>query len=358
MLGIEDPSELNDITQRLTTLSDIKYDAYGGYTPGVKFLESLAVWLNGFEQPDRRTALDFVLKRLAYISEVEMDHLVSTVYKDFLRPQLIQMSAAESGQSPWSVKAIADSAEFKSLQRRTLILGMSDGSRLDKLRRASPLSTEQFYLVTVLDDEKADDMADKLKKALKEQNLPGAAEFSLVVVVDDFSGSGTTMLREDREKGWDGKLPKISKHLEHLKDRGLVAKDATVVVFLYLMTALARDQLTSRMLTAGYTAPGYRLQAAHVFEESFPLSAVSDAEFWALCDKYFRTEWENEHTRKAPDFPHGYGGSALPLVIHHNAPNNAPPILWKDESGESEPNDKGEWIGVFPRHERHHPGRP
>ncbi|ABK05007.1 conserved hypothetical protein [Arthrobacter sp. FB24] len=357
--GIQDLAHLTEITQRLRTLADIKYDDYGGYTPGVRFIESLAVWLSEFKQEDRETALNFVLHRLAYISATELDHLVSTVYKDMLRPRLLKAVAAELGIPSWSVKKIASSPEFLSRQRRTLILGMSDGARLDKLRRASPLSTEQFHLVSTVDDEKASDMSAKLAEALESMNLPGEAKFSLVIVVDDFSGSGTTMLRREGD-GWKGKLPKIHNHVTNLKTSGVIAEDAHVIVLLYLLTKLAQSQLAARMAEAGYLEPEVSLVAAHTFDDDFPLTENSDPEFWKLCSAYFREEWDNAHSGLAGDLSHGFGGSALPLVIHHNAPNNAPPIIWKDESIEGRKSDDSlsEWLGVFPRHERHHPGRP
>lgn len=357
--GIQDLARLTDITQRLRTLAGIKYDDYGGYTPGVRFIESLAVWLSEFRQEDRATALDFVLNRLAYISATELDHLVSTVYKDMLRPRLLRAAAAELGVPEWAVKKIANSPEFLSLQRRTLILGMSDGARLDKLRRASPLSTEQFHLVSTVDEEKASDMSSKLEEALKSMDLPGEAKFSSVVVVDDFSGSGTTMLRPDGA-AWKGKLPKIQKHVSNLKASGVVAQDARIIVVLYLLTELAKTQLTMRMEEAGYVEPEVSLVAAHTFNNDFPLTEEYDEAFWKLCSDYFREAWANTHSGLAGELSHGFGGSALPLVIHHNAPNNAPPIIWKDESLDESKGDNSEreWIGVFPRHERHHPGRP
>lgn len=357
--GIDDLARLTEITQGLRTLADIKYDDYGGYGPGVRFMESLALWLNEFKVEHREAALKFVLKRLTYISGTELDHLVSTVYKDMLRPKLLEAAARDLDLPTWAVTRIAGSAEFQSIQRRTLILGMSDGARLDKLRRASQLSTEQFHLVSTLDEDKAEDMKSKLAEALRDRRLPGEAKFQSVIVVDDFSGSGTTMLRLD-DGNWKGKLPKIQRHIAELKSNDVIAEDANVIVLLYLLTHFAKSQLVSRMQEAGLTEPDFTLIAAHTFAEDFPLTEENDKEFWDICSDYFRGEWDNHHSAVAGDLSHGFGGSALPLIIHHNAPNNAPPILWKDESIENGRSDESrrEWIGVFPRHERHHPGRP
>ena len=358
VLGISDLESLTALVQRLRTLATIKYDDYEGYGPGVRFIESLATWLTRFDANDRLKAVDFITTRLTYMSAIELDHMVSTVYPDILRPRLVQQTAQRSGTDEWRIRAIVNDPSFAAEQRRTLILGMSDGARLDKLRRFSPLSNEQFHQVTVLDDDKARDMQGKLQTAMQSQSLPGEATFSSVVVVDDFSGSGTTMLRSEDDGSWSGKLPKIRRHITTLQEKGVVAADAQVLVVLYLMTSLAREQLTSRMQQAGLTNAGYELIAAHTFSTEFPLTDARDSEFLDLCDRYFRTTWANNHTAVGGNLARGFGGSALPLVLHHNAPNNAPPILWKDES-DAEPIDGSRpWVGVFPRHERHHPGRP
>jgi hypothetical protein len=356
--------ETASIADHLIALSAVKYDDYGGYSPGVKFLESLAVWLAGFDQSDRDIALKFVLKRLAYISAAELDHLVGTVYWDVLRPRFIRSTAESLGLPVWKVAEVTSTKEFQSIQRRTLILGMSDGARLDKLRRSSTLSTEQFHLVSYVDDEKQKDLQKKLRKALVGLDPSAPANFNQVVVVDDFSASGTTMLRfEEPEEGaegatgaWAGKLAKLRLHVDTLKERSIVSNDASVLVLLYLMSYEAHSKLEARMKEAGF-GDEYELIAVHKFSEDFALDSTRDAEFWNLCDRYFREAWKNEHTEIAGDFRFGYGNSALPLILHHNAPNNAPPILWKDESP-IETGKSRRWVGVFPRHERHHPGRP
>jgi hypothetical protein len=359
VLGVSDLEILTELVQQLRTLATLKYDDYEGYGPGVRFIESLAIWLAGFAPVDRRKAVDFVTRRLTYVSAVELDHMVSTVYPDILRPRLVRLTAQRLGVDAWRIRTVANDPMFTAEQRRTLILGMSDGARLDKLRRFSPLSNEQFHQVTVLDDEKAQDMGRKLKNALEAQNLPGEATFSSVVVVDDFSGSGTTMLRPEDDGSWSGKLPKIQRHIKQLQDKGHIAANAGVLVVLYLMTSKAQEQLNARMTASGLDKAGYELISAHTFTEDFPLSESRDKDFLDLCDRYFQKTWAHDHMNVGGrGVARGFGGSALPLVLHHNAPNNAPPILWKDESDELSPGDGTPWAGVFPRHERHHPGRP
>ena len=51
----------------------------------------------------------------------------------------------------------------------------------------------------------------------------------------------------------------------------------------------------------------------------------------------------------------GFGGFALPVVLHHNTPNNSVGQLWADTS---ERNDGANRRALFPRRERHNPERP
>src|SRR6266511_3636531 len=76
-----------------------KYDAYERFSHGMRFVESLALWLDQFETvEERRTAFEFVRNHLVFLSEAEMNHLVEMAYPDFLRPHLLQRVAGEAGQ--------------------------------------------------------------------------------------------------------------------------------------------------------------------------------------------------------------------------------------------------------------------
>lgn len=354
---IRDIADITEIRLKLQAISHAKYDEYGGYMAGVKFIESLASWLGCFDMQDRQTALNFVLERLVFVSAAEMEHLVANVYQDILRPWFRKQAATSLGCPSWQVARIVASPDFKAVQRRTLVLGMSDGARLDRLRRASDMSTEQFHLDYVLDKDKARDMRDTLAEALTKLHLKVEPTFSSVLLVDDFSGSGATMLRQDDSGAWKGKVPKILKQIDELTKHEVVAKNAEVTALFYLMTASAKRTLERRLADAKLDTK-ISVVAVHTFSENFPLDPDKDAAFMELCDKYFRESWETPSTRLGGDLRYGFNGSALPLVLHHNAPNNAPPVLWKDDSAETRSDGSEPWAGVFPRHERHHPGRP
>ncbi len=152
-------AEVAAVAPKLQMLASHKYDSYEGYKPGVKFLENLSAWLARFpDLPSRRVALRFVLDQLVFVSRAELDHLIETVYPDIIRPMVMRETAELLGVSPFAVARIAASPLFLERQRKILVLGLSDGARIDRLRRSSPgLSHEQIYLATDLGDETMSD---------------------------------------------------------------------------------------------------------------------------------------------------------------------------------------------------------
>src|SRR5258708_35909123 len=186
----------------LQAMAAYKYDEYRQFSPGMRFVESLALWLNQFEtHEERAVAYDFVKKKLVFCSSAEMYHLVAMAYKDYVRPYLLQKTALEAGLSRWSVETAARLENFAVRERRCLFLGLSDGARMDAFRRLNPnLSTEQVRHSHELSDERVDELLSKLSGALKEavgkEAPPELATFRTLVLLDDFSGSGYSYLRK------------------------------------------------------------------------------------------------------------------------------------------------------------------
>ncbi|HZM03177.1 MAG TPA: hypothetical protein VFC44_09145 [Candidatus Saccharimonadales bacterium] len=79
VLGWE-PPEMAKERPRLQAMASFKYDAYEQFSPGLRFVESLALWLNQFEAAHRKTAYDYLMSALVFCSAEEMDHLVETAY--------------------------------------------------------------------------------------------------------------------------------------------------------------------------------------------------------------------------------------------------------------------------------------
>lgn len=331
----------------LQALAEYKYDEYGTFRPGEHFLESLARWLAQFASiEERRTAFDFVMKRLVFISDAEIEHAIELVYRDIVRPLVRAQVAAARGLAPHLVRTLTNDLLFKSFQRRLLILGLSDGARLDRLRRASPeLSHEQFALVPTPSDQQVKKMCGKLEKALKGLALPGDAKFNHVLLIDDFTGSGFTMIRQEGE-GFGGKLIDVKKNLDVLAGAGLLDSNTGVTVITYVASEGAERVIVDHLRRANIP------WAFRTIQRIPDSSRVVDPAMEALCKNYYDAALEDEHKGNAM---FGYRDCRLPLVLTHNTPNNSICLLWIDTS---EMPDTLRRHALFPRYERHSANRP
>lgn len=332
----------------LQALARLKYDSYGMFRPGVKFLESLVGWLDQFDPAEREDALRFVLGGLLFLPFAEIDHLISCVYPDFVRQALLDRVARVTEQERFHVTRLAAEPAFRELQRRTLVLGLSDGARLDQLRRASPsLSTEQFHPTYWVEGAALEDRRQALAEALEQYGLSDAENtFAQVILVDDFSGSGFSMLRANAGGGYAGKLWRIQKllqdHPQHFAD------NVEVLIVLYVATAQARDHLNRLMTQAGLN---WDLRAVMQLPDEIRVTqrwpSVS-----ALCNKYYDALLDDHHKGSVPL---GFEQCELPLVLQHNTPNNSICLLWGDTVGRD---GARPLRALFPRYERHHEERP
>ena len=69
----------DDTTRELPTLQALAsygYDDYQQFKPGMRFIESLAGWLNRLPQDKRNTAFDFIKKRL-------LEFMINRLEKNF-----------------------------------------------------------------------------------------------------------------------------------------------------------------------------------------------------------------------------------------------------------------------------------
>lgn len=350
-----DADQLATHGNALQILARCKYDQYGMFRPGERFLESLARWLLQLETLDeRRIAVEFVLKKLIFVSGAELDHVIELVYRDVIRPLVRQHVSATTGVSSHRVKTLTSHPLFRTFQRQLLILGMSDGARLDRLRRASPeLSHEQFNLVSTPSAEEVDSMRGKLRKALADMQLVAEDQFQHVVLVDDFTGSGFTLIREEDElvddklvKILDGKLIKVRKRLDECRAKGSVAPNAGVSIVLYIASESAERWVRDYLARAG-------LEWSLTIVQSIPDACrVTDPAMEALASKYYDPVLNDKHKG---DATLGYRDSRLPLILSHNTPNNSIALLWGDTT---ERRDSLSRHALFARYERHSANRP
>jgi hypothetical protein len=340
-----DRNAFQEKVRQLEALATYKFDEYGNFLPGVKFFESLAAWLHQFDQAERATALEFVLERLVFISDAEMTHLIELVYPDHIEAVLRARVAEQTGISKFEVSRLIGTDEFLALRRRSLILGASDGAQLGRLRRSSSaLSHEQFLQTSEPAVEVVTRMRDDLVTALKKKELETSPTFAHVFFVDDFSGSGETMLRRGKE-GLKGKLVKLQAALEALEEAGLLASDWLVTVIIYVATDQAREHLGTLLTESELSVAEIRV--AQTLPSSIRV-VDSDAAFAALSERYYDEVLTDEIKGRVPL---GYSECALPLVLAHNTPNNSVSLLWGDTTAEPESLSRR---ALFPRYERHH----
>ena len=76
------------------------------------------------------------------------------------------------------------------------------------------------------------------------------------------------------------------------------------------------------------------------------VSPETEEPFVRLLADYYDQRLQDEHKSKGGEsVVLGYAGCALPLVLHHNCPNNSVYLLWADTDKPVVP--------LFPRVERH-----
>lgn len=345
----------------LDLMSKMKYDSYQDFRAGVRFVESLADWLQQFPtHAERETAYAFVRNHLVYISAGEMNHLVELFYPETVQQRLMQAAAFRSGIPTYRLWADAKGAAlYDRLLRQTLFIELSDGARIDVFRRANAgvVSNEQVVTAPRINQAKWDDLLKDLRDDLKDAQ----ARFAFVFLVDDFIGSGTTLLRwqEDKEL-WNGKMPRFWDDLEQAG----VAKthfepEWVLCVHHYIMTHQAEQIVEQRQ--------GEALKKRHeagqgwferveftwglLLPEDFPVDEAGHEDFLKLVEKYYDDAISTKHLKLGgKDARLGFGNCALPLILEHNTPNNSLALLWADtQSGEG----KHAMRPLFRRRQRH-----
>ena len=147
----------------LKLMARLKYDGYRDFHAGMRFIESLATWLQQFAEDHRETAYKFIRQALVYIGPGEMQKLVEQFFPHTVRSHLKQLVAAQH-TSP-SYRVLVDpklQRALEVLQRKTLFKGLSDGARIDTIRHANAryLSNEQVVQGAQVDPDKWRDLID------------------------------------------------------------------------------------------------------------------------------------------------------------------------------------------------------
>jgi len=281
---------------------------------------------------------------------------------------------------------------------------MSDGARLDFIRRHNlDLNNEQVLPYYSVQKEKVNDCLQALRSEVGDPE----ALFRCLFLIDDFAGSGNTLLREVVTAGplpapwkpptipprWQARLrfkgapPALeflyrgdipTTELEDLRGldgdeayrgavqtisdkcarrdtalKGSLCKVATSNISaalepdasVFLCPLLTTEHALTRLTPLLARLPGPFAHAqilAGAILESRVAIIDSTTPMGALCDRYYDESLGDEHTGNVK---FGYDGCGLPLVLHHNTPNNSIFLLWARRSRNLAP--------LFVRYERH-----
>ena len=331
----------------LRLMARLKYDGYRDFLAGVRFIESLATWLQQFAPTERETAYRFIREELVYVGPAEMLRLVELFYPRVVQSRLQQTVSARLGIPKYRVWADAAAAtEFDRLKRKTLFMALSEGARIDVLRHSNvgALTNEQFVVATQVDPEKWQDLLKNLREDLNDAD----AKFAIVYLIDDFMGTGTSLLRYDKEKAtWKGKIMRFRDSVAHAAQVPGGVKpfedDWELCVHHYLAGHKAATEIQRRESEArANLGKADWFRAVHfsfgmILPEMLPIDKdpTRHQAMLDLTQKYYDPILRTKHT-DVGGVVHlglGYGGCALPLVLEHNTPNNAVALLWAETDG-------------------------
>jgi len=336
----------------LQALSNFKYDEYQQFSIGTRFIESLVKWLNNFKEgEEREIAYNYVKNRLIFISNDQMLHLVSLTFSDLINPFLIKKTAVMLNLDNHKVRKIVNSIEYKNNLRKSLFIGLSDGSRIDQLRRFNSLNNEQVIPTYQINQEKVDDMIKELSET------DAGDKFNTVFLIDDFTASGTSYFRFEGEQ----KKGKIFKAINSLiEKKGTKSElcdlinhndEIDIYIIFYIATRESIDKLKKEITIWQNQIPGkfkFEISAIQILEEDIKINEENDNDFIELSKQYINNKIVDKHFLKAKNEKYylGYNECGLPLVLVHNTPNNSLPLLWWTPDDEN-------FCGLFPRVTRH-----
>ena len=353
--------------QWLSFMAAYKYDDYRDYHAGARFIESLAVWLQQFEQVDRRIAYEFIKHDLVYFSPAEIQRLVEKFFPEHVQCDLIDKVAKNLNIPKFKIWASEENTEeYRWERRKTLFMGLSDGARIDALRRMNVgiISNEQVVIATQIDHYKWSNLLNKLCDELsKIRNTEIKNEkFSRVYLIDDFTASGTSLLRESNGT-LKGKLIKfldsVKSATTYLNDNSPFIQGFDIVVHHYIGTEQAKEnieELYTRRKEYFHDMKVKSIQFKYgmLLSSNLRIDGTSSHPFTALCKKYYDNaiEGDGKHGVQSgtTDKMFGYANCGMPVVIEHNTPNNSLPLIWAETS---ENNDNHCMKPLFRRRERH-----
>lgn len=347
-----DQEQISNERPLIQALGNLKFDEYQQFSTGMRFTESLVNWLNQFETVnERNVAYSFIKNHLIFITSEQVNQLINICFPELVDVHLTAKAADSLGVPYYMVAKIHGSHIYNSVKRKALFLGLSDGAKIDQLRRSASLHNEQVFSSYHISEEKRLDLRKELESSLEE-----GAKFSSVFLVDDFTASGLSYLRVTENKG------KIINFLDILfaerKENETLLSDLIeldgldVHIVFYMATRRALNYIHSgigQWKKKHNRVFNHSVTAVQVIEESTSEMVKAERDFIQLISKsnYFDERIVDKHYKKGRvDEPFlGFDECSLPVVLSHNTPNNSLPILWFPQDMKI--------VGLFPRVTRH-----
>lgn len=352
-----DESQATSEFSWLTLLVNSKYNHYQGYGPGAHFFANLLAWIGQFKVEDRNTAYRFLRDRLIYISQREMHHLVSLTMP-IIRDEMRQQVSTELGLPNY--KSWGDQrAEMRLtlMMLRTLYVGLSDGAKIDVFRRENEgvISNEQVVAASEISDAKWQKLNAALRKRLDSKGFHSEHSlFERICLLDDFTASGTTLIRFEDEK-WSGKIPTFCEQNELRLEAGpnmTLAESCIIHVHHYLSTKRAEAATKERLLEYQTKNIQFKFSStfSFVLDDDIVIDDSSNPELVALLKGHYDISIEDDIVGK--NIWYGYKNGGLPLVLYHNTPNNSVATLWATSTDEWSP-PAAKMKPLFSRKKRH-----
>ena len=347
-------------TRWLRTISEFKYDSYRDFLAGSRFAEALLNWLQQFDPADRPAAYRLFRERLIFISWAELNQLIRRTLPAYAREVIVQRASEKTNVPPylvWSQPTARRRAN--DMLKRTLFIGMSDGARIDAFRRANAgkISNEQVTLSYEMSNNKWED----LHKELAKRTGDNAAQFEVLFLLDDFTGSGKSLLRQKDGGKWTGKLKRFSESFN--EQRAFFADDCTIAVHHYVGTPQSQKE-SEALLQKAASVPELDPWLPQPIKLSFDLIIPStnaiqrgdSNEIDTLLRKYYDStihlKSKSLPVGGSDDARYGFADCGLPVVIEHNTPNNSLALFWAESDGDPLPGERA-MRPLFRRRQRH-----
>lgn len=342
-----DDIEATERLKEIDLMADIKYDSYDQFMPGIKFAGNFYLWLSQFNEEERQLMYDFVKKYIIYINSNQIAHLIDLLYNTKIIPLIREKVVGDFKQkgqlvNKFNYHLLDNSQEFKSHKRKTLFIGLSDGSHIDIIRRNSYLNNDQVLTNYYPDETKIEGLAKDLAES-DEVKHDATKKFETIVLIDDFTASGSSFIRKENDGTFAGKLPKFFHTIcgnQHFKNLLIDGFEVRIYFLIATNSALVRINLLLDEFKKDYDGLTVKAECIqtlgedakftnHQEQEAKDMLAVIGKKCYihedALTDAYKDSYADDSEKR----YHLGYKQCALTVVLNHNTPNNSLPIIWQ-----------------------------